>query len=138
MGQYRGLRNETSAFAGIELQPPLLNISSYYTAIGGGSNATGLIPNLNVSIWLNESGPAEDAANTRSWTASGEHFTYDNIYTNGICQPTKVSCYNAGESLQCLEFHLGLPMGLLVHSTHHHDDLALGLDNRSHHHVGFS
>jgi hypothetical protein len=99
VGRYRGLRNDTSVYAGIDLQPPLLNISSYFTSIGGALNNSGLIPSLNYSRWSNESGPSVDIANVRSWTTSSEHFTIEDIQENGICLPTKVQIHDTRKSL---------------------------------------
>ncbi|XPS95522.1 hypothetical protein M3J09_004810 [Ascochyta lentis] len=89
VGKYRGLRNMASTFAGVDISPPLLNITSYYTSWGLDYDSYPTIPQLNYSTSLNATGPAVDQAYTRSWTASGEHFDQVSIEANGVCQATK-------------------------------------------------
>ncbi|KAJ4361735.1 hypothetical protein N0V95_001628 [Ascochyta clinopodiicola] len=87
VGLYRTSRDTKSTFAGVGIDSPLLNITSYHS--DWQPSTYSMMPQLNHSIWLNASGPAVDEAYPRSWTASGEHFDLTSVATTGVCQATK-------------------------------------------------
>ncbi|CAO2653004.1 Nn.00g024150.m01.CDS01 [Neocucurbitaria sp. VM-36] len=88
-----GYENESSVFNGIELPPPVLNISAFY--LPAHLNGSGWVdPRTHESLFTNSS--------QMSWTSSNQTYDYSHIKDQGTCQA--VESYQWGFSFIQLNF----------------------------------